>query len=148
MADNACIYIPDPSLLGSKLFDSIGAIRSYQGLSEGDSATGIRFDIGVAEIQMNFMPPQQVGEHLSGFTGYVQSACYDKDTLMYALGRVNNVRFVLGCVIEPGFDELGKVEAFLLEFNRRLNGLLFIHNSVVDYDGEPLAGPLCDQKGT
>lgn len=147
MADNACIYIPDPSLLGSKLFDSIDAIRGYQGLSEGDSATGIRFDIGVAEVQMNFMPSQQMSEHLSGFAGYVQSVCHDKDTLMYALGRINSVRFVLGCVIEPGFDDQGKVEAFLLEFNRRLNGLLFIHNSVVDYDGEALAGPLCNQKG-
>ena len=75
MPDNACIYISDPSLLGSKIFDTIAVLKSYEGLSEGGSATGIQFDIGVAQVQMNFMPAQQIGDHLGGFAGYVQTMC-------------------------------------------------------------------------
>ena len=144
MADNACIYISDPSLLTSKTFTSINSIEHYEGLSEGESATGIRFDIGIAEVQMNFMPAGQIEEHLKGLAGYAQSVSKgDTDRLAYVLSRIENIRFVLGCVIKPGFDQQGKTENFLFEFNNRLNGLLFIHDSVVDHDGEPLVGPLC-----
>jgi len=48
MQDYACLYLADPSLLGSKLFDSFDGIRSYEGLSDGGVATGVRLDIGVA----------------------------------------------------------------------------------------------------
>lgn len=145
MADNACIYIPDPSLLTSKVFDSIESIVGYEGLSEGEQAVGIRFDLGVARVQMNFMPVEQIREHLKGLAGYIHSVCSDQDRLVYVLSRVSNIRFVLGCVIEPGFDDQGIVQNFLLEFNSCLMGLLFVYDSVVDHDGEPLAGPLCEE---
>jgi hypothetical protein len=144
MADNACVYVADPSLLTSKLFDSIGAIKGYEGLSEGEQAVGIRFDLGLADVQMNFMPVEQIREHLRGLAGYVQSICPDQDRLVYVLSRVSSICFVMGCVIEPRFDDQGVVQDFLLEFNNRLNGLLFVYDSVVDYDGEPLVGPLSD----
>jgi hypothetical protein len=145
MADNACVYIADPSLLTSKLFDSIGAIKGYEGLSAGEQAVGIRFDLGVADVRMNFLPAEQIREHLKGLAGYVQSICPDQDRLVYVLSRISNIRFVMGCVIEPGFDDQGVVQNFLLEFNGRLNGLLFIYDSVVDCDRKPLVGPLCGE---
>lgn len=148
MPDHACLYISDPSLLGSKLIDSIASIEHYEGLGTEERATGIRFDIGVARIQVNFMPAQEIEAHLSGFARYVRSIWPgDRDGLVYLLSRIHQVRFVLGCVIEPGFDGPGKVEHFLYELSRRLNGLLFVHDSVIDYDGEPLVGPLCDREG-
>jgi hypothetical protein len=57
------------------------------------------------------------------------------------------VRFVLGCEIEPGWDDKGDVSQFVAEFSGRLNGLLFVNNSVIDYDGEVLAGPLREGSG-
>jgi hypothetical protein len=148
MPDHACLYISDPSLLGSKLFDSVASIKHYEGLGAEDQATGIRFDIEVARIQVNFMPAHEIAQHLEGFAGYVRSIWQgDQDGLLYVLSRIHQVRFVLGCVIEPGFDGPGRVRRFLGELNRRLNGLLLLHDSVIDYDGEPLVGPLCDQEG-
>jgi hypothetical protein len=143
MPDNAAIYITDPSLLRSRLFDNIHAIQSYTDLSEDDLATGIIFDIGVARIQMNFMPQDDLPKHLNGMAGYAeQSFSGNQDDLLYLLSRIRHVTFAMGCVISPGFDEAGQVEGFLLELTHRLNGLLFIHNSIVDHDGQPLAGPL------
>ena len=145
MPDNAAIYITDPSLLGSRLFDHVEAIQSYQAISNEGTATGILFDIGVANVQMNFMPQQELSNHLNGFAGYArQIFSGDQDDLLYLLSRIRHVSFIMGCVILPGFDEGGKVEAFLFELTSRLNGLLFIHNSIVDHDGKPLAGPLAN----
>jgi hypothetical protein len=145
MPDHATIYISDPSLLGSRLFNQIHAIHSYQDLSEGEVATGILFDIGVAQIQMNFMPQQELSTHLNGFAGYARKVFSgEEDDLIYLLSRIRYVSFAMGSVISPGFDQQGNVEAFLLDFTSRLNGLLFIHNSIVDHNGQPLAGPLAN----
>jgi hypothetical protein len=36
MADNAAIYISDPTLLGTKFFKKFGEIKTYEDLQEGD----------------------------------------------------------------------------------------------------------------
>ena len=143
MADHAAIYIADPSLIGSKFLGKFSAIRRYQSLQDGERATGLIIDLGASTITMNFMPPEEIPSHVQGFAGYVQTAgCADEDQLIYTLGRLHQTGFVIGCVIDPGFDKDGKTFAFLLKFSGGLNGLLFVHNCVIDYDGEVLAGPL------
>jgi hypothetical protein len=97
---------------------------------------------------MNFMPQNEIPQHLKGFAGYAEHVFTgNRDDLIYLLSRIRQVNFVMGCVITPGFEEHGRVEAFLLELTNRLNGLLFIYNSIIDYDGKPLAGPLAEQGG-
>ncbi len=144
MPDFATFYITDPSLLGSRVFDEIEVIQNYEGVSQVRIATGVVFDIGAAHVRMNFMPAGEIEKHLAGLGGYIQSVCEDQDRLIYTMGRVLPVRFVAGCVIEPGFDDDGVVQTFLLELNRRVNSLLFIRDSLVDFIGEPLIGPLAD----
>jgi hypothetical protein len=145
MPDNATIYIADPSLLGSKSFGQIADIRSYAGLEEGGSATGVQFTLDAGQLSMNFMPEAQRAQHLEGLSGYARSVIADKDTLVYVLSRIHHVRLVLGCVITPGFDEAGQVQEFLFRFNAHFSGLLFFYDSVFDYDGQPLGGPLMEQ---
>lgn len=143
MPANAAIYIADPSLLGAKFLSRFSAIQSYQGLQTGEQATGLLLNIGVAQLTLNFMPSEQIPAHLNGFSGYARRiGCADEDKLIYTLSRIHCVNFVMGCIIHPGFDEGGQTLDFLLAFTRGLNGLLLVHNSVIDYDGEVLAGPL------
>lgn len=142
MPDFATFYIADPSLLGSRVFDEIEIIHNYEGLVRDGNATGVVFDIGAAHVRMNFMPPGEIEEHLAGLSGYIQSVCEDQDRMIYTLSRMRPVRFVAGCVIEPGFDDQGIVQTFLLDLNRQLNSLLFLWDSLVDFNGQPLIGPL------
>lgn len=144
MPDNATIYIADSSLLDSKLFNQFEEIRSYEGVSADDSATGLRFRLDTGNITMNFMPAEILEQHLQGFCGYAEHVAQEKDALPYILSRIQNVRFVLGCVIEPGFDADGKVQEFLFAFNAALNGLLFMADAIFDHDGERLGGPLTE----
>ena len=143
MADNAAIYIADPTMLGSRLFALFPEVRSAKDKSEGDVATGLTLDIGQAVIDMNFMLSAETPAHLQGFSGYVQHI-FDgsRDDLVYTLSRIKQVNFVIGCVIEPGFDEADTTLNFLVALTNRLNGLLFVYDSIVDFDGQVLAGPL------
>ena len=137
VTDNAAIYIADPSLIGSKFLSKFSAIRSYQGLQDGERATGLIVDLGPSKITMNFMPPEEIQSHLTGFSGYVQTiGCADEDRLLYTLGRIRQVNFVIGCVMDPGFDQGGETYDFLLDFAGGLNGLFIIESATVVFDAE------------
>ena len=143
MSDNAAVYISDPSLLGAKFLKEFKEIKTYRGVQKGEQATGLKVDLGISQILMNFMPAEQIQTHLNGLEGFIRKVgCANNDKLLYTLSRVRYVRFVIGCVINPGFDKDGKTLQFLGNFACGLNGLLFVQNSVLDYDGEALAGAL------
>lgn len=146
MPDNAAIFVADPSLIGSKLFNQLEGVRSYTSLSRGECATGLGFELGADKVAMNFMPDEMIREHLQGFSGYAEHVIPNNDLLIYTKSRIHYVRMVIGCVIEPGFDEEGKIQEFLFQFNGLVNGLLFLGDIIFDYDGEPLGGPLTDQR--
>ena len=140
MAGNAAIYIADPSLMGSRFFDKIEGIQSYEGLYQGDSATGVRFILDAGQVTMNFMPGEQVAQHLKGFAGYAEHVIKDRDQLIYAQSRIHYVRLICGCVITPDFDDDGKIQDFLFQFTGAANGLLFFADAIFDYDGQALGG--------
>src|SRR5262245_128512 len=142
--EQATLYISDPSLLGSKVLEAVPGILSYEGLSEGDSATGLRLRLETGEVIMNFMPTHMIEEHLEGISGYAQQEVRDKERLPYVLHRISQVRFVVGCVVPQGFDDKGKTLETLLRLNSALNGLFFLGDSLFDHDAQPLAGSACD----
>ena len=142
--DYATFYIADPSLVGSKVLDTVSGILSYEGVSEGDSATGLRLRLKAGEVIMNFMPTHMIEEHLAGMSGYAQQAVRDKERLPYVLHRISQVRFVVGCVIPHGFDDEGTMIETLLHLNGAFNGLFFLGDSLFDHDAQPVAGPACD----
>jgi hypothetical protein len=139
MPGNAAIYIADPSMMGSRLFDKIEGIKLYDGLSQGNSATGVRFVLDAGQVTMNFMPEQQIAQHLQGFSGFAEQTIKDKDRLIYTLARIRHVRLVCGCVITPDFDDAGTIQNFLFRITRAANGLLFFANTIFDYEGQALS---------
>ncbi len=139
MPSNAAIYIADPSMMGSRMFDKIGGIRSYDGLNESSLASGVCFTLDAGKVVMNFMPEQEVAQHLRGFSSFAEHSIEDKDRLIYTLARIHHVRLVCGCIITPDFDDAGTIRDFLLGFTRAANGLLFISNTIFDYDGQALS---------
>jgi hypothetical protein len=145
MPGNAAIYIADPSLMGSRFFDKIRDVHSYEGISAGNAASGVRFRLHAGEVTINFMPDQEIAEHLKGFAGYAQDVVKDRDQLIYVRSRIYYVRLVCGCVITPDFDDGGTIERFLFQFARAANGLLFLSDTIFDYDGKPLGGRYAEQ---
>ena len=140
MTGNAAIYIADPGMIGSKALDGLANVSSYESVSDGETATGVVFNLPPGQVRINFMPSDQIQRHLEGFMGFAQQTISDKEKMLYALSRIYHVQLVGGCVVSPGFDQDGIIEQFLRELVARLNGLLFIHNTLFDYDGERLGG--------
>ena len=146
MLTNATIYIADPSMMGSRFFDRIPDIKSFESISEGPTATGVRFRLPWGSVTMNFMPPGDLQEHLRRFSGYAQHIIADQDTLVYTLARIRNVRMSLGCVIDHEESDLKEVLSFLFNFSGNMNGLLFFEDSIFDFTWEPLGGPACEKQ--
>jgi hypothetical protein len=143
MLKNAAIYIADPTMLGTRLFRQLPAITRYEGTSEDGTATGLVIHTDAAQIKMTFMPTADVPSHLEGFRGFARHIWSGtQDDLIYVLARISAVRMVLGCVIEPKNGDERALFDFLTSFSSRLNAILFIYDSIVDFDGEALAGPL------
>ena len=142
--DHATLYISDPSLLGSKVLDTVPGIQSYEGMSKDGTATGLRLRLKAGEVIMNFMPAHMIEEHLAGMSGYAEHEVRDRERLPYVLSRIKQVKFVIGCVIPSGFDEAGTMLEVLLQLNSSLNGLFMLGDSLFDYDGQPLAGSGCE----
>ena len=143
--DYATIYIADPSLLGSKVFDTVPGIRSYEGLSDAHgNATGFKLRTKFGECLMNFMPAHMIEEHLTGMAGYAEQEVRNKEQLPYVLTRIREVRFVIGCVAPTGFGDDGEMIETLMQLNGALNGLYFMGDSLFDHDAQPLAGSACD----
>jgi hypothetical protein len=140
MSDNATFYISDPSLIGSKLFSSLTELKQCSEISEGENATGLLLRIEKAELRMRFMPPDKVEEHLRSLEQFARQNISKADLLTLVLSRLRYRRFVIGCVIEPEYDDDGTVQEFVFKFNALLNGLLFTFDTLFDYDGEALAG--------
>jgi hypothetical protein len=143
--DYATIYIADPSLLGSTVFDTVPGIQSYESTSDDNgSATGLRLQLKAGELIMNFMPTPMIEEHLAGMSGYAEQEVRDKERLPYVLHRISQMRFVVGCVAPNGFGDNGEMIETLMQLNGALNGLLMLGDSLFDHDGRPLAGSACD----
>jgi hypothetical protein len=140
MPANAAIYIADPGMIGSKTFDRLTNVSSYESVSDGNTATGMIFNLPIGQVKINFMPRDQIQNHLQGFMGFARKTIHEQEKLLYTLSRIHHVQLVGGCVITPDFDQGGVIEEFLRDLVAKLNGLLFIYNEIFDYDGEQLSG--------
>jgi hypothetical protein len=89
MPDHATLYVADPSMMGSRVFDKVPDVGRYTGLDRAGNATGVRFEWDDASITMNFMPAEA---------------------------------------------------SFLLNLNMQLNSLLFLGDTIYDFDATAIAG--------
>jgi hypothetical protein len=138
MPSNAAIYIADPSILGSRTLDEIADIESYEGLNQNQLASGFRLRLAWGVVTVNFMPAEQLPNHLHGFASYAEKLIKNQDTLIYALARIHHVRMCLGCVIEHTPESELSAQEFLFRLNNELNGLLFLYDTIFDKDGKAL----------
>jgi hypothetical protein len=143
--DHATFYISDPALVGTRMLERIEGVKSYEGLSDSDRATGMLVRFKDGEMRMTFMPEHMMEEHLAGLCGYVEQTIPDRENLPYVLSRIRNVKMVIGCVITPCFDEDDVMFTAVMNLNCELNGLLMLGDSLFDRDAKPIAGSACSE---
>lgn len=146
MPDNAALYTsrqPPPV----SFFRQIEEVENIQVAQEGSRPpTQYRFKINQVQVTLNVMPHSQVLSHLDGLRGYIQSLHRDHPSPRTAplIAKTQTIQTVLGCVIEPGWDDEGLVTGLLLMLNEYQDGLIFVNNSLIGPDGTPLVGPMAE----
>ncbi|MCO7227580.1 hypothetical protein [Pleionea sp. CnH1-48] len=142
MIKNSAIYISDPSMLGSRLFDRSPDIISYETFENGETNIGFKLVLSWGEIVCHIMQEDQLEKHIAGYEAYMTSQIQDKEDLVYFLSRLHYVRTCLGLEIshKEGMEE--DVHQFLFSLNEVLAGLLFMYDTTWDWSREALGGPL------
>lgn len=134
------IYVSDPSLLTSKLFERYldDQVESFVGLESNGRPAGIEFRLDSGVVQMLFVDGEEANAHLSGLKALIEAEV-PKGRRNYVLNRASNIRLVLGCVIEAQDEQI--VREFLMGFTMDICGLaLFSPRDLMDFDGEILTG--------
>lgn len=100
----------------------------------------IRLTFLDSSLTINVMPEDEVKSHLRGFANYVMSlhVSHRSDATHSLLERIAKTKNVLGCVIEPEFDNEGLIGGLLTAIAYQSNGLMFARDCVFDSDGTEL----------
>lgn len=142
MIENAAIYISDPAMIGSRLFDRSPDIVSYETFGGEGTDLGFKLFFEWGEMVCNIMPEENVEKNLAGFENYMREKFENEDDLIYFLSRLHYVRTCLGLEIshKDGADD--EVQEFLFSMNEVLAGLLYMYDTVWDWSREALVGAL------
>ncbi len=139
MPANLAIYLPAPppaaeSIRGHAAVESADIDESTDGVP-----TQYRVVVNGVGIQINPMDGPRVRSHIEGFTRFVQQVPATLHT-GDVKRRLQSVKTILGCVIQPDVDAEGKVDDFLFELAAEGDGLVFMSDSVFSADGQGLIG--------
>ncbi len=142
MPANAAIYIstPPPSegwLLAQPMVQSL-----QTSAAQGQAIGGYELVVNDTKISMNIMDPQRVDAHLAGFAGWVRqqkNTAVSADAMQQMLALLSATQTIIGCVIEPDFDEQEHVSNLLFRIAHGI-GLIFALDTVF-VDGQPILGP-------
>jgi hypothetical protein len=140
MQEHATIYIPDPSLIDSRVLDDIRVIKSYEIIRHSGKSTGLQLTFEWGSIRMSFMFLPDLETHLDGLSGFVGQHIADTDTLVYTQARIQHVRMALGCVIEYSEDALQEMFNTLAVLTRFFGGMFFFLDYLYDFNCTPLGG--------
>ena len=141
MPGNAALYAPTTQLPSPADVRAIVPDARVFASSESGADKNPRFVIAWPDLKVTLsqMPGDKLASHLEGFAGYVRQRCDVQAPEL--LSRIEGMKLCLGVLIEPGFDEENRAEAFLLALTGALEGVCFVGGTVFSPEGEPLASP-------
>lgn len=141
---NAALYISDPAMVGSRLFDRSPDILSYEAFGNETPERGFKLRLEWGEIVCKMMRAESMARHLRGLEDHMQGKFISADDSIYFSNRLRYVRTCLGLQISHKDDAENEVHQFLFSMNEVLAGLLYMHDTVWDWSREALVGALKD----
>lgn len=135
MPDYATFYVPIDFEMDAESIAKLTSIDMVSINRVGSSSAIIELDGLVLKI--NKMDGGEVSSHLRGFSNYVLSfqLKFKIENVEHILKKISETRSVIGCVIEPGFDEEAVAGQLLSNFALNTGALIFTQDRVVDSDG-------------
>lgn len=124
MADNFAIYMPFQQMPPQELLENLAPGAT---VSAGPAQAIITWpDV---TVRMSLMPMEQLQQHLPGLVGYVRK----QNGPEALVARVFHTIGVLGCVIEPGWDEGAKSQSFCTGLTTAAGGFAFVGDTIYEH---------------
>lgn len=132
MPDNATVYAP------IRFFPNEEQLRPLAGdaavsVDEAAQRATVRWPDGPS-LSLSRMPDDRMGQHLSGLRGFILEQGGGDGLAIRALSALS----VYGMVVEPGFDDAGRVMAFVAALTGATDGLCLLGGDIVDKTGTSL----------
>mgnify|MGYP001170561888 FL=1 len=146
MPANPKIFITDPSMLGSKLFDALPMVKSFNSIEDEAGAQGILLETPWGKVKISFIAEDALTAEIEALEGFIESKlASNEDQQMYVMTRTYYLQMALDLEISQNEKNDDDLHNFLFEFNSALNGIMFLYDSIWDYDTSPICGPHFDE---
>jgi hypothetical protein len=133
---NSAIYIPDPSILTLRFFETLKdeGFESVDAIeNEAGEAVGLRFQTTFGPVEITFMDGEELETHLSGFADWAQETLSEEDA-EYVVNRIAHVRMVMACKsTAPDEEALGQ---FVMSFAMGALGMAMMDGNLLDFTGD------------
>jgi hypothetical protein len=149
MTANASLYLASAASLPLDFLQRMVPFAEISALPAGDGHAGACLIAAPAwSLRLSIMPAEQVARHLGGFSGWIATVTgragkpLEQQTpgAQLILRHLQEVKLVLGCVVEPNFDSSGYARRTLAAIARPGRGFLFADNAVYGPDGARVLG--------
>jgi hypothetical protein len=143
MPENFAFYSQTHDALPEEHMRRLAGDAEFSVGTAGDGGRSFTFRRPGLTVTCKEMPAAKVPTHLDGFCGYVKHISGGKldERGGQILDRIKYTRLVVGVVIEPGRDELGRAERLLGSMAYGLDALLFYQDCLYDKDSKLILAP-------
>lgn len=142
MPANAAIYIPRSDIDLGTLFRVVDTDKRLF-----RRPTYFDVDLDGDIVRFNVMKSSQIGNHLRGFLGYIDSLDQDPQRKRDAAGAIARAQTVLGLVTDREFEQNHAIWQSLFRIAQAYDGFVFAHDSVLLPNGAVMVGPLLETEG-
>lgn len=137
MTDFACLYLSGTSLEFSD-FEMVPGLASMSHVNKGSGHESFNLMFANFSLTLTMSSQEDIAKHVRGLANFVLSKHFERPNpeTERLLDRINQVKQVVGCVIDPGYDRDGYVGGALTRIASIFKSLLFARDCVFDEHGE------------
>jgi hypothetical protein len=148
MPKNCTFLLGDPSILSNRLYKTFEDLQKVEEIMEGSVVKARRLTLSWGTIRMVPEPPEKLKDLHDFLVNFTTDHMRDGVDDGYIFDRIYSVKWALNCVIDHPEDEKSMEAAsqFLLDFNRAVAGMVFVLDSLIDFNEEPLVGVAFDAR--
>jgi hypothetical protein len=138
--DNVGIYLLQKGILSVEVISNLakGASVELTSTEKGKSFHVSWPDVSIIILMRNGWHDRAV--QVNGMTNWINSFGSKEKSVKVLLNKVDAAVDLLGCVIEPAYDNEGKISNLVKHIAKEYNGFIFSHQSFYDENGKKIIG--------
>ncbi len=137
MPANAAIYLPTDTVDLRHIYPEAKSDARFL-----RKPTYFEMQLGPDLVRYNFMPKEEISQHIRGFIAYLQHLDEKPERIHDWCIAIGLTQTVLGLVTNGEFRENHEIWESVFIIAQEYDGYVFVHDSLVLANGVPFIGPL------